>query len=1196
MKARFVLQTLVIILITISNNLYSQSLQWANATGSSGTDFGFSNTVDATGNIIKCGTFSGTSVDFDPGAGTTLLSSNGAVDFFVAKNNAAGQLIWAFNIGGTDRDESFSVATDAAGNIYVTGYFRGSNVDFDPGPGTAFLSSNGDIGTDVGYGGDIFIAKYSPTGQYLWAKNIGGTSLYDSGIALDVDPAGNVYFSGYFQLSVDFDADAGTAILNSGSGTAFLCKYNSAGAYQWAFNYGLGNADNSPQFVKYDPAGYVYMTGFYQGANIDFDPSAGSGLLSAVGGYEVYVAKYNLQGQYQWARSAGGLGDDVARALTLDNAGNVYVTGDFRGLSCDFDPLSAAGTVSNNGGADIFLIKYNSAGQYQFAYGMGGPQDDLGLGIDTDNNSLFVTGSFSGSNVDFDPSGNTYLLSSSGGTDMFYTSYSLGGQFKCGFKVGGSLNDYCRSLITTGTNTINSVGYFQSTGVDFDPGAGITTLSSNGNFDIFQASYQWNIAVVANNDTTICTGGAVQMNASGATSYSWSPATGLSNPNIANPLATPTVTTRYIVTGSNGAGCTTTDTVTVTVNNNCEIPCNSWLSTPAQGAYVSIGDLDVSGNQLTVEASFNRTAPLNNGLFYGHLVSKHTGAFDMNYALLPNGCEIGTTNGYFSTFQNCLPELNKTYHVAMVYDGATLKFYRNGFLQSQTPCTGNMLNNNLQTVIAQIAGGGFPFNNQFLGYVNEVRIWNVARTQAQLAANMNSILPSPTTTTGLLGYYRFDNLLNKQGNAAYNGTLNGAASIGQTNPNCVFVPDSCNVACNAWLSTPTQGAYVTVGDLDVSGNQLTVEANVNRTQPLNSGIYYGHLIAKHTNETNINYVIFPNGCAITTTNGYYSTFQNCLPDLNKTYHVAMVYDGTMLKFYRNGFLQSQTPCTGNMINNNLPTTIAQISSSGAPLNNQFLGYVNEVRIWNVARTQSQLRTYMNSTLPGPTTQTGLLGYYTFDNLLNKQGNAAYNGTLNGSAAINQTNPNCTFLNDSCGVVIPVQLTSFTAQVVDNKKVELAWQTEEESDLQAYILERSLNANNGFAPIATVQPRNISGSRYSYTDADVKPGVLYYYRLRIKELTGQVKFSAIRIAKITGQGIAALVYPNPSDHHLYVQLTGYQGNATVTVVDNLGRRMLQRVFANNNGLLLLDVSKLANGSYHLLIETEKDKIVRPWVKR
>jgi hypothetical protein len=984
MKAKSLPVPLAMLFMIFCNGLYSQNLQWAHSIGSVGADYGFSNTVDAAGNIIKCGTFSGTGVDFDPGVGTRLLNSNGDFDFFVTKNNAAGQLIWAFNIGGIGRDESYSVRTDAAGNIFVIGYFRGGNVDFDPGPGTALLFSNGDFGTDVGYGGDIFIAKYAATGQYLWATNLGGTFLYDAGVALDVDGNGNVYFGGYFRGSVDFNDGPGTALLNSNSGTAFLCKYSGAGAYQWAFNYGQGNSDNSPQYVKYDPAGYIYMTGFFSGTNIDFDPGAGTGLLSAVGGYEIYVAKYNLDGQYQWARSAGGSGNDVARALTLDNAGNVYVTGDFRSTTCDFDPLSAAGLVNNNGGADIFLMKYNSAGQYQFGYGMGGLNDDFGFGIATDSKSLFLAGSFSGSNTDLDPLASIYYMTSNGGADMFYGSYTFDGQVKCLFNVGSELsNDYCRAITLTGENTINAVGYFgsfQTVVLDADPGIGITNLTSKGDIDIFQANYFWSNVVAANNDTTICIGDSVRLNASGATVYVWSPAIGLSNPNIANPVATPTFTTQYIVTGQyitnavNGTGCVSRDTVLITVDNNCNaVPCNTWLSTPAQGAYITVGDLDVSGNQLTVEAIFNRTAPLNNELYYGHLISKHTGS-DINYALLPNGCEIGTTNGYFSTFQNCLP------------------------------------------------------------------------------------------------------------------------------------------------------------------------------------------------------------------------------DLNKIYHVAMVYDGTMLKFYRNGFLQSQTPCTGNMINNNLLTTIAQISSSGAPLNNQFLGYVNEVRIWNVARTKEQLRTYMNRFLPGPTTQPGLLGYYTFDNLQNKQGNAAYNGTLNGSATINATNPNCTFLNDSCGFVIPVTLTAFTAQVVDNKKVELAWQTEEELDLKAYILERSVNANSGFAPIATVLPRNISGSRYSYTDMDVKPGVLYYYRLRIMELTGQVKYSPVRIAKIAGQGIAALVYPNPAGHQLYVQLAGHQGSATVTIFDNTGRLMQKRFFANATALMLLDVSRLATGGYQLVIETDKDRMVRSWVKR
>ena len=456
----------------------------------------------------------------------------------------------------------------------------------------------------------------------------------------------------------------------------------------------------------------------------------------------------------------------------------------------------------------------------------------------------------------------------------------------------------------------------------------------------------------------------------------------------------------------------------VNVLGGCVTPltCNNWLSTPNQNDYATIGDLDITGDQLTVEAVFNRTAPLNSGLYYGHLISKHSDASNVNYALLPNGCEITTTNGYKATFQSCPPELNKTYHVAMVYDGVNLKYYRNGFLLSQVACTGNLITNNLQTTIAQVAGAGFPPDNQFKGYANEVRIWNVARTQAQIQTYMDNALPNPTTQTGLQGYYTFDNLLNKQGNAAYNATLNAAATINATNPNCTFVPDSCAaILCNNWLSTPSDPSYITAGDIDVTGNQLTVEAVFNRTAPPPVPGSYGFLVSKHLNEFDNNYSLWPNGCALTTaTNPQAILAANCDIELNKTYHVAMVYDGASLKFYRNGFLHSQTPMSGNLINNNLLTQFARNPTGGGPLY-QFLGNMNEVRIWNVARTQSQLQTYMDASLPNPTTQTGLLAYYTFDNLLNKQGNAAFNATLNGAAAINTTNPNCTFVADSCAV-------------------------------------------------------------------------------------------------------------------------------------------------------------------------------------
>ncbi|MFT3907935.1 MAG: PKD domain-containing protein [Ferruginibacter sp.] len=232
-------------------------------------------------------------------------------------------------------------------------------------------------------------------------------------------------------------------------------------------------------------------------------------------------------------------------------------------------------------------------------------------------------------------------------------------------------------------------------------------------------------------------------------------------------------------------------------------------------------------------------------------------------------------------------------------------------------------------------------------------------------------------------------------------------------------------ACNNWLHTQAIGESVKVGDLDVSGNQITVEGNFNCTSfPISGADIWEEIVSKHSSPSDCNYALRMNMAAITTTDGFFLTPASCDNiSLNKTYHVAMVYDGNTLKFYRDGFLMSQVAATGNLVLNDLLTTIGDYAYS-TPLGTNFFGYLNEIRIWNVARTQSQIRVYMNSSLPNPTTQTGLLAYYTFDNLINKQGNTTWNGTLSGAATISNTNPNCDFIPDSCNVI--TSITSFTA--------------------------------------------------------------------------------------------------------------------------------------------------------------------------
>lgn len=181
--------------------------------------------------------------------------------------------------------------------------------------------------------------------------------------------------------------------------------------------------------------------------------------------------------------------------------------------------------------------------------------------------------------------------------------------------------------------------------------------------------------------------------------------------------------------------------------------------------WVSVGDLDVTGDQLTVEALIYYTGASVN------IVSKHTNPSDVNYLLRIGSFEITTTSG-FAAFSGAAASgvtisPNKMYHVAATYDGAMLKYYVNGCLTGEMPWTGDMVQTNLITAIGQMSTCQCE---QFLGYIDEVRIWNVARTQTEIATNMTN-LPSPTTQPGLLGYWKFDgNYINAQGNPTFDGT------------------------------------------------------------------------------------------------------------------------------------------------------------------------------------------------------------------------------------------------------------------------------------------------------------------------------------------------------------------------------------------------------------------------------------------
>jgi len=172
--------------------------------GGTATNSGWSITVDASGNVYTIGYFYGTA-DFDPDTGTTNLTSAGSADIFVQKLDSAGNFIWAKQMGGTATDYGRSIMIDASGNVYITGQFLGT-VDFDPGAGVANLSSEGSF--------DIFVQKMDASGNFIWARQMGGAGD-DNGRSIGIDTSGNIYTTGFFQDTADFDPSAQTAYLTT---------------------------------------------------------------------------------------------------------------------------------------------------------------------------------------------------------------------------------------------------------------------------------------------------------------------------------------------------------------------------------------------------------------------------------------------------------------------------------------------------------------------------------------------------------------------------------------------------------------------------------------------------------------------------------------------------------------------------------------------------------------------------------------------------------------------------------------------------------------------------------------------------------------------------------------------------------------------------------------------------------------------
>ena len=533
--------------------------------------------------------------------GTTTVTTPGIYynnDIYIAKYTSAGVLSWLKSVGGTSDDYATDIAVDAAGNVTVVGSFQ-DVVDFNPSTtATANLSSLGQ------YDSDGFVLRLNTSGSYLWAKALSG-QYYDQANAVGLDASGNVYVGGVFSTVLDANPGAGVNNLTSvGFEDAFLLKLNSTGNYLWSMATGTANSDYIHD-LSVDGSGNVAATGTKNTNN------------------EQFIMKVNAAGVSQWAKNLQGNGFHSLEDVAFDPLGNIFIGGKYSD-SLDID-LGAgtnyfyhAATYGNN----MYVIKLNGSGNtlwgkqtydtYSFAYN---EETLASLAVDAAGN-VYVIGTNSGNGASFNdpyapyPSNTQLTQMMSGNTqNMYVAKYGKDGKYGNAFQWNNFSNGQdAKGISVDGSGNLYAAGIYTASS-NINP-FGSNVVNSLGTSDAFWVK----IAPVctigdAGISGVICpnipgsyasvTSRELGVDDAGGMSYEWSPANGLNNAYSATPTASPTVPTTYTVTITNTlTGCTSTDNVFV------DVPTNSLPAYQAGANKTAcLGDSIVIGS--TIATNFN---------------------------------------------------------------------------------------------------------------------------------------------------------------------------------------------------------------------------------------------------------------------------------------------------------------------------------------------------------------------------------------------------------------------------------------------------------------------------------------------------------------------------------------------------------------------------------------------------------------
>lgn len=492
---------------------------WGNSI-MSGNPSGNGVAVDGAGNVYMVGGNNG-AIDFTV---TTLNALGGGSDIFLAKFNSAGTCLWAVGAGGTGYDAARAVTLDQAGNIYVSGGYTGAPTFGSIVPPAAGAYAN------------FFIAKYDPAGTPLWVTTASSAGVADQAwwedVDLTIDSCGNLYVTGHFQNTAQF---GGQTITSAGVDDIFVAKYLNDGTLEWVRGAG-GSGTDQGIGISLDKHYDVYITGIFQNAAV-----FGATTLISAGSTDAFVAKYaNSTGDLVWAQSGGGTTDDNGTGITVDNNGFVYITGSYNGTG-----VYGSSNITASASGNIFIAKLDTTEPLQILVD---PDSTYCPGLTT-TLPYTIIGTFNGGNIF------TAQLSDANGS--FTNPVDLG---TFASTTSGAIT------ITIPVGTPTGTGYI------------IRIISSSpaySSYDYcFRVSINANLPVTLSNDTTVCSGSQVQLNASGGTDYTWLPSAGLSCTNCPDPIATVSSTTTYTVNISDGL-CSTTDSIVINISTSLAVNAGS---------------------------------------------------------------------------------------------------------------------------------------------------------------------------------------------------------------------------------------------------------------------------------------------------------------------------------------------------------------------------------------------------------------------------------------------------------------------------------------------------------------------------------------------------------------------------------------------------------------------------------------------